>query len=178
MANLTEAEQQELAGLNARAGAAAPAPAATPAPGAPAAPQDDPEHGADQISPSTGDSGIGAVASDVAGGTLETPGAIVRGVAGAVASVGHGVADLLDAGTSTNKKNEEAGRPSDTVITPALADLKPIAKGVAWLGDAVRSIIPERQTVTGNLVEEVTQFSVGIAGMGKFIELPAMATTA
>lgn len=110
-----------------------------------------------------------AVAADIGGGLVHSPQAILRGVSNAIASTGHGIADLLDGKTYT-KSDGTAGKTPSANLPMQIG-----ATGLAWLGDKISNFIPEPKTVTGNLIQDVTQFSVGIVGMGKVIELPAAA---
>lgn len=167
---LTEAEKRELDALNAELGSPQPA---APAAAAPAAPSGNPAPALGQ-----GDADLAGVTSgalpviaDMAQGlTTELPGALVRGVGNAIHASAHGLANLMDE-RDTFAKAKAAAQGKDSVDIGQYT-LQPALRGAAWLGGKISGLFEERKTVTGGLVEGVTQFAVGIVGAGKFIKLP------
>ena len=128
-----------------------------------------------------GPSTFSNILDDIGTGITEAPGAVARGAAGAVAETGQAMSDVA---TSAKQGAEAArGKLKDRGgIGGAIADVTgflpdaasvvaPIGKGIEWAGEKVKSAIGDRQSVTGGLIENVSQFVTGFIGAGKFTRL-------
>lgn len=124
-----------------------------------------------------GSSTLASVLDDIGTGVVETPGAVARGVAGAVAETGQSIREGIEgvegvAGKVAGPGAKAAvGRAIDTTLPGARLG----AKAAEWVGDKIKSAIGDRQSVTGNIVENVTQFVTGFIGTGKFVKLGGVA---
>lgn len=128
-----------------------------------------------------GPSTFSNILDDIGTGITEAPGAVVRGAAGAVAETGQAMSEVA---TSAKQGAEAArGRLKDqggmggaiADVTGFLPDaasvVAPIGKGIEWAGEKVKSAIGDRTSVTGGLIENVSQFVTGFIGAGKFTRL-------
>ena len=105
---------------------------------------------------------VGRAVIDVVRGIGEEGiGAIVRGVGGAVKETGNLVKEGLDAANKIV--------PTVSASVPHLAVG---AAGMSWLGEKVQGLYDKRETVTGDIIEGISQFVTGMVGAGKFVALP------
>lgn len=124
--------------------------------------------------PAAAPTGALGVANDIAKGVfVEGPGAVTRGVGNAVKETGDFVTEGLGAiRSATGKSGSSAPHPESMGNA-----LETIAAGMSWLGEKVSGLYDKRETVTGNLIEGVSQFATGLIGAGKFKMLPNAVST-
>lgn len=128
-----------------------------------------------------GSSTFSSILDDIGTGITEAPGAVVRGAAGAVSETGQAVADVAGSAkrgrqTASAKLKEQGGVGGAVagaldMIPDSASVVEPIGKGIEWAGEKVKSAIGDRQSVTGGLIENVSQFVTGFIGAGKFTRL-------
>ncbi len=129
---------------------------------APQAPQQQP-----QAQPEASQGGLGAVARDVGMGLTEAPQAAVRGGLGAISEIGNA---LSSAGNWLNEKVPLNVPVPQTGIKPVDAFVENPIKAISDAFGYGRDSIAPATTVTGNLVEDVSQFLAGFGVVGRFIK--------
>ncbi|MCA2979534.1 MAG: hypothetical protein INH37_14760 [Myxococcaceae bacterium] len=129
---------------------------------APQAPQQQPP-----AQPEASQGGLGAVARDVGMGLTEAPQAAVRGGLGAITEIGNA---LNSAGNWLNEKVPLNVPVPQTGIKPVDAFVENPVKAIADAFGYARNSIAPTTTVTGELVEDVSQFLAGFGVMGRFIK--------
>jgi hypothetical protein len=148
--------------------------------GGPAAPAAPPQAGGPE--PGVVDNTLstaGAVASDVGQGIWEAPGAVIRGIAGAVHETGNVVADMIEGAHKAREKALEGASPTQKALATDLsgAVVEPVAHATSWLAGKVRDAFAPRESVTGGFIEGASQFVTGMVGAGKFVALPKAVAT-
>jgi len=112
-----------------------------------------PRISATDIEPEQKSLGIRAI-KDIGWGIYESPGSIVNGVSDAIQETLHAGEDLIewiDDSVTKGKATEDVGENEEYVFE--------------W-----KQPFQKRTTVTGQAIEDITQFVVGFIGAGKFIK--------
>jgi hypothetical protein len=103
-----------------------------------------------------------AVVDIAKGVAVEGPGAIIRGVGNAAKETGDLISETMKG--AGNLAGQVAGKVGQNVMASVSPELRVGAAGMQWMGEKLTGLFDKRETVTGNVIESISQFATGMIG--------------